>query len=153
LNRLWKDLWKSPLKGPAEEESSMNKLTLVARTLLGLFFLTFGLNGFFNFLPTPEFPEPAAKMMAALAETGFFFPFLKTTETTSGLLLLVGSYVPLALVVLAPVVLNILMFHLFLAPSGILPGLVALILGVYLAWAYRDSFRGVLDRSAPIRSR
>lgn len=126
----------------------MNRLVTAARILLGLFFIVFGLNGFFQFLPQPELPEPAMAMMGALAETGYFFVFLKLTETICGFLLLIGRFVPLALTVLAPVVANILVFHLFLAPAGILPGLVALVLGVYLAWAYRGSFRGVLDPNA-----
>lgn len=126
----------------------MNKLPLVARILLGAFFFVFGLNGFFHFLPQPELPEPATSFMGALAESGYFMVFLKLTETTCGFLLLIGRFVPLALTVLAPVVLNIVLFHLFLAPSGILPGVVALVLGLYLAWAYRGSFRGVLDPTA-----
>jgi uncharacterized membrane protein YphA (DoxX/SURF4 family) len=126
----------------------MAKLPLIARLLLGLFFTIFGLNGFLNFLPQPEMTGQAGEFLGALAATGYFFPFLKATETICGVLLLVGRFVPLALTVLAPVVLNILLFHGFLAPSGIVPGLVALVLGVYLAYAYRESFRGVLDANA-----
>lgn len=126
----------------------MSHLVTAARILLGLFFLVFGLNGFFQFLPQPEFPEPATRMVGALAETGYFFVFLKLTETTCGFFLLIGRFVPLALTVLAPVVANIIMFHLFLAPAGILPGALALALGVFLAWAYRRSFVGVLDPNA-----
>lgn len=128
----------------------MDKLTLVARLLLGLIFTVFGLNGFLQFLPPPELPEPAGAFMGALAETGYFMVFLKLTETTCGILLLVGRFVPLALTVLAPVVLNIVLFHLFLAPApaAMAPGLLALALGLYLAWAYRSSFRGVLDPNA-----
>ena len=126
----------------------MDKLRGVARILLGLFFFVFGLNGFFNVLPPPELPEPAGAFMGALVESGYFLVFLKLTETVCGFLLLIGRFVPLALTVLAPVVLNIILFHLFLAPAGIVPGLVALVLGVYLAWAYRGSFRGVLAASA-----
>ena len=126
----------------------MDKLPVVARILLGLFFFVFGLNGFFNFLPPPELPEPAGAFMGALVESGYFLVFLKLTETVCGFLLLIGRFVPLALTVLAPVVLNIILFPLCLAPAGIVPGLVALVLGVYLAWAYRGSFRGVLAASA-----
>lgn len=126
----------------------MSKLPLVARILLGLIFFVFGLNGFFNFLPAPEMPAPAMDFMGALVATGYFLPFLKLVETVCGLLLLVGRFVPLALTVLAPVVVNIVLFHLFMAPSGIAFGLVALVLGIYLAWCYRSSFRGVLDANA-----
>ncbi len=123
----------------------MDKLCLIARILLGLMFLVFGLNGFFNFMPPPDLPEAANSMMGALGATGYFFPFLKIVETVSGLLLLIGFFVPLALLMLAPVVLNIVLFHLFLAPGGILLGLIALILGILVAWCYRSSFSGVLQ--------
>lgn len=126
----------------------MDKLCLVARILLGLMFLVFGLNYFFNFLPMPEMPPEAGEFMGALGATGYFFPFLKIVEITCGLLLLIGLFVPLALCILAPVVLNIVLFHLFLAPGGILPGLLALILGLFLAWCYRSSYSGVLQAKA-----
>jgi len=126
----------------------VDKLPLIARILLGLFFLVFGLNGFFQFMPMPEMPQPAMSFMGALADTGYFLVVLKVVETLCGFFLLIGRFVPLALTVLAPVVLNIVLFHLFLAPSGIVPGLVALLLGLYLAWSYRSSFRGVLAANA-----
>lgn len=126
----------------------MDKLCLIARILLGLIFFVFGLNGFFNFLPPPELPEPAGDFFGAMAGTGYFLAFLKLTETVCGLLLLIGRFVPLALTILAPVVLNIVLFHAFLAPAGSAVGVVTLLLGVFLAWCYRESFRGVLAASA-----
>lgn len=126
----------------------MDKVILIARIVLGLIFFVFGLNGFFNFLPVPEMDPEAGAFMGALAATGYFFPFLKLTETLCGLLLLIGRFVPLALTVLAPVVLNIVLFHIFLAPSGSLIGILTLALLLFLAWAYRSSFRGVLDANA-----
>ena len=63
-------------------------LTQIARIVLGLIFTVFGLNGFFNFMPAPAFPEPAGAFLGALAGTGYFFPFLKITETACGVLLL-----------------------------------------------------------------
>jgi len=126
----------------------VDKLPLVARILLGLMFLVFGLNYFFQFMPTPPVPEAAGNFFGCLAAAGYFLPFLKVVETLCGLLLLIGRYVPLALTVLAAVVANILAFHLALAPGGILFGAIALVLGVYLAWAYRSSFKGVLAANA-----
>lgn len=128
----------------------MAKLPLIARILLGLMFLVFGLNGFFNFMPPPDLPQPAMDLMGALAATGYFLVVLKIVETLCGFLLLIGRYVPLALVLLAPVVVNIVLFHIFLAPNlgAMLPGLIALVLGIYLAYAYRDNFRGVLEAQA-----
>jgi putative oxidoreductase len=127
----------------------VDKLPLIARVLLGLIFFVFGLNGFFHFIPTPELlPERIESFMGALEETGYFLPLLSGVETLCGLLLLIGRFVPLALTVLAPVVVNIILFHLFLDPKGIVVGLVALVLGIYLAWSHRSSFRGVLAAKA-----
>lgn len=124
-------------------------LTTIARILLGLIFFVFGLNGFLNFMPMPAMPEAAGSFMGALGATGYFFPFLKVVEILCGLLLLIGRFVPLALTALAPIVLNIVFFHVFLAPGmGMVPGVLALILGCYLAYAYRDSFSGVLNANA-----
>ena len=128
----------------------MDKLCLVARILLGLIFFVFGLNGFFNFLPPPEVPAPAGEFLGAMVATGYFMTLVKITEVVCGALLLAGRFVPLSLVILAPVVLNIVLFHVFLAPApeGSAVGFLCLILGVFLAWCYRDSFRGVLAASA-----
>lgn len=128
----------------------MDKLCLAARLLLGLIFFVFGLNGFFNFLPPPELPQEAADFMGAMAATGYFLVFVKLTETVCGFLLLIGRFVPLALTILAPVVLNIVLFHVFLAPApqASAVGYVCLALGIFLAWCYRDSFRDVLSAKA-----
>jgi len=113
------------------------------RVLLGLTFFVFGLNGFFNFLPQPPMPAAAGAFAGALAGSGYFFPLLKSIEVAVGVLLLANRYVPLALTVIAPVIVNIAAFHIFLAPS---PGMVAFLLAseIYLAWSYRAAFRGVL---------
>jgi hypothetical protein len=116
-----------------------------AQALLGLIFLVFGLNGFFHFLPMPELPEPAASFMGALMATGYFMVMLKIVEVVAGLLLLIRKLPALALVLLAPIVVNILVFHLFLAPSGLPLALVLVILEAYLGFfVYRDRFRDVL---------
>lgn len=106
----------------------------IARILLGAIFLTTGLNGFFNFLPMQPMPDRAGEFMEALGASGYFFPFLKTLETICGLLLLNGAFVPLALVVLAPIVSNILMFHFFLAPGGLFLPFIIAVLMIYLSF-------------------
>lgn len=112
----------------------MKKLPLVARIILGLIFVIFGLNGFFNFLHMPPMPEKAGAFLGGLFATGYFFPFLKGLEVLCGLALLIGAFVPLALVILAPIVVNILLFHAFLAPSGLPLPLVIAALMVYLSF-------------------
>ena len=119
-----------------------------ARVALGLVFFVFGLNGFLHFLPQPPITGPAGTFLGALVGTGYMFPLIKGTEVAGGALLLLGRYVPLALTVLAPVIVNIVAFHAFLAPSGIALPLVVLALELSLAWAYRVSYRTVLEAHA-----
>ena len=127
----------------------MDKLCLIARILLGLIFFVFGLNGFFHFIPMPEEqPQAVMEFFGGLTAAGYFLPFLKLTETVCGLLLLINRFVPLALTILAPVVLNIVLFHVFLDPAGGVVGYLSLVLGLFLAWCYRDSYRGVLASKA-----
>jgi uncharacterized membrane protein YphA (DoxX/SURF4 family) len=128
-----------------------SKLVLAARILLGLIFFVFGLNFFFHFLPQPSAPPAAAAAFAgAMFATGYLFVLVKVVEVASGLLLLVGRFVPLALALLAPVVVNIIMFHAFLAPAGLPVPILVLALELGLAWSYRDAYRPMLAaRVAP----
>ncbi len=128
-------------------KSVASKLPTVARLFLGLLFTVFGLNGFLGFLPMPEPTAEGGAFLGALAATGYMFPLIKGTEVVAGLLLLSGRFVPLALTLLAPVTVNILAYHVALDPAPGLP-LVIIAAGVYLAYAYRDSFRSVLAAKA-----
>src|SRR5579859_6322 len=89
------------------------------RLLLGVVFLVFGLNGFLGFIPQPPMPEKAGTLMSAFAGTGYMFPLIKGVEVIAGALLLSNRFVPLALVILAPNVVNIVLFHAVLAPGGL----------------------------------
>lgn len=123
-------------------------LPLVARVLLGLVFFVFGLNGFLHFLPMPPMPGPAGAFAGALAATGYMFPLIKSLEVLAGAALLTGKFVPLALVVLAPIVVNIAAFHVFLTPGDIGMSIVLVFLLAFLGYSYRRSFAGVLDPNA-----
>jgi hypothetical protein len=116
------------------------KAKTAARLLLGAIFTVFGLNGFLHFLPAPPPSGLAAVFVGGLGASGYFFPLLKGTEVLTGLLLLSSRFVPLALTILAPVVVNIVAFHAFLAPSGIALPLVITAIGVYLAYTERAIF-------------
>jgi uncharacterized membrane protein YphA (DoxX/SURF4 family) len=120
-------------------------LTTVARILLGLVFFIFGLNGFLHFMPQPKtMPEGAAAFFGALVNTGYMLPLIMGTQFLVGVLLLSNLFVPLALALIAPVIVNIIAFHAFLAPSGLPVAGVVLALELYLAWAYRMTFRPML---------
>jgi uncharacterized membrane protein YphA (DoxX/SURF4 family) len=125
-------------------------LPTAARLFLGLVFTVFGLNFFLHFLPTPPAPARAASFAGALFASGYLFPLLKTTEVLAGLLLLSGRFVPLALAVLAPIVINIVGFHLFLAPAGMAVPLAVLAAELYLAWTYRSAFAPMLRARTPL---
>ncbi|TWP52517.1 DoxX family protein [Lentzea tibetensis] len=122
----------------------------VARVLLGLLFLVTGLNGLLNFLPQPTEPMPdgALAFSIALAQTGYMLQLTSLAQAVAGALLVTKRYVPLALALLAPVVVNIFLFHVFLAPSGMVIAVVVSALEVYLAWTYRNSFRPMLRATA-----
>lgn len=119
---------------------------LAVRILLGLVFTVFGLNGFLNFISPPETTAAGGAFLGALAATGYMFPLVKGTELVVGLMLLSGHFVPLALVLLAPITVNILLFHVVLAPA---PGLPLVLLGgqLFLAYVHREAYAGLLRAS------
>jgi hypothetical protein len=119
-------------------------ITRIVRYLLGGSFTLFGLNGFLHFLPQPPAPAAAMSFGAALIATGYMFPLIKGTEVIAGLLLLGNRYVTLALALLAPVLVNILAFHAFLAPAGLALPIVLLAAELYLAWSYREAYAPML---------
>ncbi len=128
-------------------------VTLILRSLLGLLFLVLGLNHFLVFFALPPPATPAAgAFFGALATTGYMLPLLTGTEAVAGALLLSGFWVPFALTILAPVIVNIMAFHLFLAPSGLPVAIVVAALESALAWQYREAF-APLFRTNPLGSR
>ncbi len=136
----------------ARPRSPFRYVTLGARLLLGLIFFVFGLNGFLHFIPQPKTPMPEGVIafMGGLVKTGYMLPLIMGTQLLSGVLLLVNRFVPLSLALLAPVIVNIILFHVFLQPTGIPPGAVACVLEIYLAWTYRKSYGPMLRmRTSP----
>ncbi len=113
-------------------------LTKLSYWFLGGIFLVFGMNGYLHFIPMPPLEGPALTVMAGLMSTGYFIHLLKLTEIICGLLLLLGIYIPLVLIILAPVVLNIFLFHLFLAPSGLVLASVITLAYLYIVYTKYD---------------
>jgi len=118
---------------------------------MGLVFFVFGLDAFLHFVPPPTEPpsEGALSFGMALMKSGYMFPLIKGTEVTVGALLLANRFVPLALVLIAPVVVNIFAFYAFLEPSGIVIASAIVALELYLAWVYRKAYRSMLTFRAP----
>lgn len=127
-------------------EKNAKKIALVGRILLGAAFTVFGLNGFLNFMQPPPPSEAGGALLGAMAQSGYMFPLIKGTETVAGLMLLTGFRAPLALVLLMPIEINIVLFHLALDPSGTGLPLVLLAITLGLAYYYRRSY-GPLLRS------
>ncbi len=120
----------------------------VARTLLGLAFFVFGLNGFLHFIPQPPPPETAQRFLELMSGS-YLLTLVKLTEIAVGVLLLSNRFVPLALTLLAPVTVNIVLFHATLTPPSTL-GLPLLLVGLqlYLAWVHRAAYAALLQPRA-----
>jgi len=117
---------------------------LVTRILLGVLFTVFGLNGFLHFIPTGPMPAgPAGQFIGALSQT-HYMDFVFAVQLIGGILLLVNRYVVLALTLLAPVIVNIILFHACMAPSGLPLAFVACLLWLFSAYRYRETFASLL---------
>lgn len=122
----------------------MNKLSLVVRFLFGLMLIVFGLNKFFGFLPMPEMSGDAAAFMAGLAQSGYFMPMIGGLMIIGGASILMNKYTALMIMILAPVVLNIVLFHLFLDMQGIVMGGLMAVFWVILAAAHKGAYEKML---------
>ncbi len=123
----------------------------VARTILRLLFgaawLFFGLNGFFQWMPPPKdpLPAPAAALFQGLVGSGYMMHFISGTQVFAGVLLVSGLFVPLALTVLAPMLLNIVAFHVYANRDGLHIALAFTAIELVLVFLYRKAFTGVLS--------
>ena len=118
--------------------------TYIVRTLLGLMFLMFGLNGFLNFMPQPkDIPPEIMNVMGALMKAGYL-TVVSGTEVLVAVMLLMNRFVPLGLALLAPIVVGIITFHVAMAPGTIGPGVAVLLMELFLAWCYRGAFLPML---------
>lgn len=120
----------------------MKIAVLIARNLLGLLFVVFGLNGFLHFLPQPPSTGLALQFQMALGAAHYFEPVF-ALQLLGGVILLANRYVPIGLVLLGPVIANILLFHILMEPKGIPPGLLALVLWLIVFYSVRSAFAGV----------
>lgn len=120
----------------------MKIATLIARNLLGLMFVVFGLNGFLRFIPQPP-PTGLPLQYFMVMSASHIMAVVFLIQLVGGALLLANRFIPIALVLLGPVIVNILLFHITMEPAGLPPGLVALILWGVVFYAVRPAFAGV----------
>ena|SRR4051812_41044069 len=123
----------------------MKIAVLIARILLGLLFAVFGLNGFLHFIPMPPPAGLAGQYMGALF-LSHYLVVVFLLQLIGGLLLLANRFVPLALVLLGPVVVNILLFHALLAPAGLPMALFAAVLWFVIFAGVRGAFAGIFEQ-------
>jgi uncharacterized membrane protein YphA (DoxX/SURF4 family) len=123
----------------------MKVAVMIARFLLGLVFLVFGVNGFVTFLAVPEFPGDAGAFMGILKGSGYLL-VVKALEVIGGVLLLIGR-VPAGLLVLGPVVVNILLFHVLLDSAGpsLAVSIVVTLLEGFLIVVHWDRFKQIFE--------
>ena len=121
----------------------MKIVTLIARLLLGLIFVVFGLNGFLNFLSMGPMPTGLAGQFVGALVLSHYFWVVAALQIAGGALLLANRFVPLALVLLGPVIVNIICYHVFLNRSGIAPAIVVVILWLIVFCAHRQYFSGI----------
>src|SRR5204863_970207 len=127
----------------------MKIATIIARSLLGLIFVVFGSNMFLHFIPMPPPPEgPAREFMTALFLSHYLY-VVGALQVVGGLILLSGRWMPLGLTLLGPVIVNILCFHVLMAPAGLPMALVVSILALFLLWRYRGYFGGLVKDGGP----
>src|SRR5882757_9745496 len=115
----------------------MKTTTVIARFLLGLIFLVFGLNGFLHFIPATPPSGTAGQFVGALFVSHYLVPIF---------LLLVNRYVPLALTLLAPIIVNILLIHILMLPSGLPLALVVTVLWIVVFLSVRSAFGGLFQQ-------
>ncbi|HKP94034.1 MAG TPA: hypothetical protein VJS88_09075 [Chthoniobacterales bacterium] len=123
----------------------MKYVIVIVRVLLGLMFVVFGSNAFLKFMPMPELHGQAGAFITALISSGYMY-VIAVLQVLGGLCLLLGArFVPLGLTLLGPVIVNIVLYHLFLEPSGLPMALVTAALSLFLLWIYRFKFPAIFQ--------
>jgi len=134
-----------------KENTIMKTASVIARYLAGVIFLVMGLNGFLNFIPLPPPGGTAGQFMGALYVSHYLWVIF-AFQVIAGVLLLANRYVPLAVAVLAPVIVNILTFHALMAPSGLPLALFVAVLWAVIFVDVRPAFAGLFHSRSQARA-
>tara|TARA_B110000971_G_C20012902_1_gene502478 strand:- start:687 stop:1061 length:375 start_codon:yes stop_codon:yes gene_type:complete len=118
----------------------MKNFKTLMRIFFGVFLLFFGLNGFLQFMPMPEVGPQAGAFLGALASTKLFFPVISVVEIIVGALLIVNKAVPLVLIIIFPILVCAVLFHLSLDPAGILFAIIGLVLNILLLITNQEKY-------------
>ena len=141
---LRQETWSFPRWPCRIEHIGVKILTNISRFLLGLIFLVFGLNGFLHFIPMPPPSGVAGQFLGAMFVSKYLL-VVSGLQVISGALLLINRYVPLALTILGPIIVNILLFHALMSPVGIgLAVLVTIFWGVVFV-SVPSAFAGIFQ--------
>lgn len=121
----------------------MKYVVIIARILLGLMFAVLGSNAFLHFIPMPPMQGQAGAFIGALISSGYIYP-IAALQVLGGVLLLVGGrFVPLGLTLLGPVIVNIMLYHIFLDVEGLAMAGCITLASLFLLWTYRDKFPAI----------
>jgi putative oxidoreductase len=145
IHSIYINIHDANAMAPIEKENQvMRTASVVARYLAGVIFLVMGLNGFLNFIPFPPPAGVAGQFMGALYVSHYLWVIF-AFQVIAGALLLLNRYVPLAVAVLAPVIVNILTFHALMAPSGLPLALFVAVLWAAIFIDVRPAFSGLFQ--------
>ena len=127
-----------------------SKIIHGCRLLFGLAFIVFGLNGFFGFIPMPAPPEAGGAYLGALGATGYFFPVLKICEILAGIFILTNIFLNFGLVLIAPILVQIFLYHLFLDPAGLALPIILVVMHLFLTYQNCASYKSLFSKSSSI---
>lgn len=122
----------------------MKIAVIIVRTLMGLLFLFGSISYFFNLVPTPELSGNVKLFMDGMIATGYMLPLIKAVELVCGVSFVTGRFVPLATILISPIIVNIFLFHAYVDPSGVVVGALLVLGNAFLAYADWGKYRSVL---------
>jgi uncharacterized membrane protein YphA (DoxX/SURF4 family) len=122
----------------------MKIAAIIVRTLMGLLFLFSAIVGLFKLIPQPEVTGRVKEFMSGMEATGYLLPLISITQLVCSIAFISGRFVPLATVMIFPITLNILLFHVFVDPKGLPVAIAVMLANLFLAYYYRKNYATLL---------